>query len=49
VLDSVARTVTGRWAEGRATAADRGSALEDQPGPGLSIFEGLRRTLEEAR
>ena len=49
VLESLARTVTGPWAERRAAAADRGAALEDQPGPGLSIFEGLRRTLEEAR
>jgi phosphoribosylformylglycinamidine synthase I len=49
VLESLARTVSGSWAEKRAAAADRGEGLEDAPGPGLSIFEGLRRHLEEAR
>ena len=49
VLESLARTVSGDWAERRAAAADRGAALEDQPGPGLTIFDGLRRALEEGR
>ena len=48
VLESLARTVSGPWAERRASAADRGNEPEDSPGPGLSIFEGLRRHLEEA-
>ena len=49
VLESLARTVSGPWAERRAAAAARGGDLEDQPGPGLAIFEGLRRHLVEAR
>ncbi|MGH7741249.1 MAG: phosphoribosylformylglycinamidine synthase I [Candidatus Eiseniibacteriota bacterium] len=48
VLESLARTVSGTWGERRATLADRGHELEDTPGPGLTIFEGLRRHLEEA-
>ena len=49
VLESLARTVSGPWAERRAAAAERDDPLEDAPGPGLAIFEGLRRHLEEAR
>lgn len=46
-LGALARGVGGPWADARDRWADGGGAA-DAPGPGLAIFEGLRRHLEGA-
>jgi phosphoribosylformylglycinamidine synthase len=43
-LGGIARDVAGGWAERRDRALDAGDV--DAPGPGLALFEGLRRHLE---
>ena len=45
-LGAVAPGVSGAWGEARATALARGAC--DAPGPGLALFEGLKRHLMEA-
>jgi phosphoribosylformylglycinamidine synthase len=45
-LAGIARTVTGPWAKRRDRALARGEA--SAPGPGLALFDGLRRHLEHA-
>jgi len=46
-LGQLARSVPGEWAERRERACERGAA-QDDAGPGLAIFEGLRLHLEES-
>lgn len=45
-LGAIARTVTGPWGERRDRALASGDAAA--PGPGLGLFDGLRRHLEHA-
>jgi len=45
-LGGVARGIAGPWAERRDAALERGE--RDAPGPGMLLFDGLRRHLEEA-
>ncbi len=46
-LGQLARGVAGEWGERRRRACEAGE-LRDEPGPGLLLFEGLRRHLEES-
>jgi hypothetical protein len=45
-LGGVARGVGGAWGRRRERALDEGAG--DGNGPGLALFEGLRRHLQEA-
>lgn len=45
-LGALCREVGGDWGARRDRAADQGGAATDEPGPGLALFEGLRRHLE---
>jgi phosphoribosylformylglycinamidine synthase subunit PurQ / glutaminase len=45
-LGGLARAIGGSWAERRDTALEAGES--DAPGPGMLLFDGLRRHLEEA-
>ena len=45
-LGGLPPSITGPWAEARVDARMRGE--RDAPGPGLTLFSGLRRHLEEA-
>lgn len=45
-LGALARDLGGEWGERRDRAADQGGDALHAPGPGLALFEGLRRHLE---
>ncbi len=48
-LGAIPRATPGSWGEARRRAAARGgSELLEAAGPGLALFEGLRRHLEQA-
>lgn len=46
-LGAMPPSVAGAWHERREAARAGAGPVADQPGPGLEIFEGLRRHLEE--
>ncbi len=46
-LGQLGRGVAGEWAARRRRACEEGT-LREEPGPGVALFEGLRRHLEEA-
>lgn len=45
-LGALARSIGGEWGERRDRAADAGEGALAAPGPGLALFEGLKRHLE---
>lgn len=45
-LGALARGIGGEWGERRDEAADAGGQALEGGGPGLALFEGLRRSLE---
>lgn len=47
-LGALPPSIAGAWHERREAVRTGGTALLEAPGPGLLLFEGLRRHLEEA-
>lgn len=45
-LGALSRDIGGEWGERRDRAADQGGEALYAPGPGLALFEGLKRHLE---